>query len=732
MTPPILKRYLISLDRHKWVGIASFLIITGISGAVAALQPPLEDTYTAQGILAYSAPPETFSATGAAIQQQAQAVTKEALLSGAVLEFASAQLAEQQIQISPRDLRSGAKVNTNQGAETPAGATPPVLRVSVAYSDSDEARSRAVVAALMVGMVEQSRQFNVQQLDRILDNLNQLLPKVTQELREAERNLEEFVRVEGTALQAAQSGNLVGAITASQQQQREIRLTLSGIEAQLRSLQARLGLTPDEAYASSALSADPIIGDLRAQIYQAEAQQELLAKSLRPEHPSMVELQNQLDTYNQLLQARVGEVIGGGQAAPLRVNQAIRQASSLDPARQQLAGTLVNLQTEREMLQQQLVNVVRTENELRQEYSSIPNKQLEQQRLEQQVALKRTFYDQIQARLADVRLAQEETVGSLVIAQDPQSELQPVTGPSGVVILLVGGFLGVFVSGGLVMLLGSLDSTFHTLEDVQSALRQQEVPILGLLPSLPWDEAVELPIIEQAGSPYIEPYERVRGNIRRSAGGKAIKLVLLTSTAEGEGKTTTAYNLAIASARAGKRTLLIEADLRSPSQARSLNLLLDETSVMEPLRYYGNLGDCVHLSPIENLYVVPSAGPQRHAAAILESSEMRRLLDDARGRFDLVILDTPALSRYNDALLLEPSSDGLMLVTRPGFTEESLLNETAQEFIESEDIKFLGAVINDTNIPIQEPFGEIDEIEDEPETEESIADFGDRERMKVG
>ena len=713
MIPPLLKRYLIALDRHKWAGITSFLVITGLSGVVAALQPPPEDSYVAQGTLAYSAPPETFSATGAAIQQQAQSVTKEALLSGTVLEFASEQLAEQQIEISPRDLRQTARVNTNQGAETPAGATPPVLRVSVAYPDTDEARSRAVVTALMNAMVEQSRQFNVQQLDRILANLNQLLPKVTGELREVERNLEEFVRVEGTALQAAQSGNLLGAITSSQQQQREIQLALSGIDAQIRSLQSRLGLTPDEAYASSALSADPIIADLRSQIYQAEVQQEFLSNTLRPEHPSMVELQSQLDTYNQLLQARVTEVIGGGQAAPLVAGNAIRQASSLDPARQQLAGTLVNLQTERETLQQQLVNLTRTENELRQEYSSIPNKQLEQQRLEQQVALKRTFYDQIQSRLADVRLAQEETVGSLVVAQAPQSELQPATGPTSIVILLVGGFIGIFVSGGLVMLLGSLDSTFHTLEDVQAALRQQEVPVLGLLPSLPWeDEPDELPVIEQAGSPYIEPYERLRSNVRRAGGGKALKLVLLTSTAVGEGKTTTAYNLGIASARAGKRTLVIEADLRSSSYARSLGLTLDAASIMEPLRYYGNLSECIRLSSIENLYIVPSAGPQRHAAAILESSEMRRLLEDARGRFDWVILDTPALSRYNDALLLEPYSDGVALVTRPGFTEEGLLNEITQEFIESEDIKFLGAIINDTNIPIQEP--EFEEDEEEP------------------
>ncbi|NJO42543.1 MAG: AAA family ATPase [Cyanobacteria bacterium RU_5_0] len=739
MSPPFVKKFLIALDRHKWAGLAGFIVVTGISGVVAALQSPPTQIYAAQGVLAYNAPPETFSATGTAIQQQAQAVTKDMLLSSVVLEAASQRLADQQIVVSPGALRENAKVVTNtesSSAESPSADAPQALQVLVVYSDSDEARSKAIVDALMAAMIEQSRQFNGQQLTRILDNLNQLLPKVTQELRQAEQNLERFVRQEGTAIQAAESGNLLAAITGNQQQQRDIGLNLAGIDAQIRSLQARLGLTPDEAYASSALSADPIIADLRAQIYQVEAQIDLLSKTLRPEHPTIVDLRNQLDTFNRLLRARVSEVIGGGQAAPLTANSDIREASSLDPARQQLATTLVNLQTQQQALQQQLANLIRVEQELRQEYTRIPNKQLEQQRLQQQIALKQAFYDQIQARLADVRLAQEETVGSLVVAQPPQAELQPVKAASSVMILLVGGFIGLLVGGGLVMLLGSLDTTFHTLEDLQAALRQQEVPILGLLPSLPWDgDAEVLPVIEDANSPYIDPYERLRGNLRRAGGGKALKLVLLTSTVNGEGKTVTAYNLAIASARAGKRTLLIEANLRSPSQAQCLNITPDSDSPIEPLRYYGNLSECIRLASIENLYIVPSAGPQRHAAAIIESSEMRRLLEDGRGRFDLVLLDTPPLSQYNDALLLEPYTDGIVLITRPGYTEEGLLNQAAQELIESEDIQFLGAIINGTDMPIQEQ--DIEEVEDLVEVDAESNEAGlnakdDREKLRVG
>ena len=705
MAPPFVKRYLIALERHKWAGLLGFALVSGLAGVAAALQSPTPDRYQARGILTYSTPPDTFSATGTALQQQGQTITREILLSDNVLKLTSQRLATQQIDLKPKAILSDARVSVESplaaAASKEKAAKPTSFKALVSYQDANPEQATAVTNALMDAMVEQSRQFNTQQLDRIVQNLNQILPKVDQELRQAEQRLEQYVQREGTAIQAAESGSLLTALTSNQAQQRQIRLELAGIEAQLLSLQSRLGLSPDEAYTASALSADPLIADLRVKIYSAEQQRLLLSKTLRPDHPTMVELQNQLDAFDRLLQARVSEVIGGGTIAqPLPASQTIRQASSLDPARQTLATNLVGLQTQRDTLQQQFAILVQAEQELRRDYSGVPNKQLEQQRFQQQVTLKKTYYDQIQARLTDAKLAQEETVGSLMVVQTAQAEQLPASGLSSLVILLVGSGVGLLVGAGLVLLLGSLDSTFYTLEDLQAALRQEEVPVLGILPLLP-DEAEHLPVLDSAG-PYLEFYERLRSTLRRVGGGKALKLVLLTSTLGEEGKSVTAYNLAIASARAGKRTLLIEADLRSVSGAEALKLAADPESLSEPLRYYGSLSDCIRLVPnVENLYLVPSAGPQRHAAAILESSEMRRLLEDARGRFDLAILDTPSLSRCNDALLLEPYTDGLVLVTRPGYTEAALLNETIQELIASEQIRFLGAVINAAEIPVQ-------------------------------
>jgi capsular exopolysaccharide synthesis family protein len=733
MTPPLIKRYLVALDRHKWAGLAGFVVVMGMSTA-AALQPKPPANYVSSGALGYSSAPVTLSQTGAALQQQGQTLTPEFLLSDQVVNSVA-----QKLSLDPAVVRRHASVNVNSRpaagtarAQRARDAAPTGFRVGVNYEDRKKEQAEQATTELMNAMVEQSRLFNTQQLTTMINNLGQLRSEIDQDLQQAEQNLEQYVRREKPSIQAAREGELVGAITNSEAQQRQLQLSLQGIDAQIRSLESRLGLSPAQAYTSAALSADPIIADLRAQIHNTESQIQVLQQDLRPEHPNMIQLHNQQQAYEQLLRTRVAEVIGGNQiAAPLSTDSQLRQGISLDPARQELANTLVSLQTQRDTLQQQLTTLTQLDRQMRQQYSTLPpDRRIQQARLQQQVSLKQAFYDQIQQRLEDARLAEKETVGSLVVSQPPQTELSVVDGPSSIVILMVGGLVGLLVGGGLVLLLDSLDAKFHTLQDVQTALRQQEVPVLGLLPLLPLElESAGLPLVTPADSHYIEPYERFRSNLRRATGSKALKTILITSTVNGEGKTISAYNLAIASARAGKRTLLIEADLRSPSQAKSLKVALDPESSAEPLRYYGHLSDCIRLVPeIENLYLLPSPGVQRQASALLESSEMRRMLEDVRGRFDLVILDTPALSRCNDALLLEPYGDGLILVTRPGYTEEGLLTEAIEQFSESEDIQFLGAIINGADIPMQPAFYE------ETENYYNIVppDLGSEDVEKVG
>ncbi|MEH2179098.1 GumC family protein [Nostoc sp.] len=698
MTPPIVKRYLIAFDKYKWIGLASFALVVAGS-TIVAMQPDPPTSYIASGALSYSGPPVSFSATGNEIQQQGKELNEDVLLSNQII----AGVAEK-VGVKPKQLGASLALTLPKKSAKSGELESPFFELK--YVDTDARRAIQVLTELMQAMIKVSSDINTGRLQAIIQKINDRTPQAKRELQIAEKKLEQYDRIERTAILAAENGSLLSAITASQNLQRQIQLTISGVDGQVRSLQNKLGLSVGQAYVSSALSADPIIGNLRSQIYQTESQIAVLRKDLRPEHPTMVQLMRQKQATEELLQQRAAEVLGGGgTAAPLQGSVAgIRTQSSLDPTRQQLANQMVALQTQRETLQQQLAQEIQQEALLRREYSLIPNKQLERSRLEQEVGLKKGIYDQMQAKLTDAKTAEAETTSSLNIARRPAVTVDPKPPKSVPITLAVGGFLGVLVGGGVIFLLGALEGTFKTKEDIRESLKQREVALLGELPLMPVDdlEPDAVPVVFSQDSPYLEFYEKFRSNMRR-IGGKNLKVVLVTSTGSLEGKTASAYNLGVASARAGKRTLIIETDLRSPSRCTSLKVIPDSEATIEPLRYYANLSECIRLVPdIANLYILPSPGPVRQSAAILESSEMRRLLEDVRERFDLVILDTSPLSTSNDPLLIQPYSDGIVLVARPNYTQENMLAEAIDQLVESE-LGLLGAIINGADIIVSVP-----------------------------
>ncbi|WP_017302176.1 GumC family protein [Nodosilinea nodulosa] len=696
MVSPVIKRYLLALDRYKWPSLATFLGILGIS-AVVAMQPPTPPKYRAEGVLVQNAPVVALTTTGTEVQQRGQGIISEQfLLADVLLQQVSQELARRGMPMEPEAIRDRTTIKL-EGVE---GEQPQVQRVTVVFRGPSEEQTQLTLNLMFEAMVELSRVTNRARLRAIITALDERLPAVEGDLRTAEQALEAYDRTQGPAIQAALDGSLLGAISGGQQQQRQNQIALAGLDSQIQSLEQQLGLSPGQALTASALSADPIIAQLRSQILEAETQLKLLSPTLRESHPTMQELRQNLAAYNALLTERAQEVVGGQGLAALPSVSEVRQNSTLDPARAALANQLVSLSAQRAALisQQQALN--QADGQLRQQYSSLPNKQLERDRLAQQVALNQALYDQIQAKRIDAQAAEAETVSSLTVAQPPTVTIQAETPPNPILVVAVGALLGIVAAGAVVFLLDLLDSTARTAEDIEGILTDQDVPLLGQVPTLAATSVQGWPMLYQPQTPDLEIYERLRSSLRRvgslSEAGVAPRVVLVVSSRGGEGKTTSAFNLGIAAARAGRRTLVIEADLRQPSCGDRLGVKLDPAAMAEPLHYYaGRQQSPIQLAPwVENLYLAPSPGPQPHPAAILESSEMGQFLVDARARFDLVLIDAPPLARSNDALLLGAASDGLLLITRPGITDKAVLEALLEQLLENEDLPVLGAIVN--------------------------------------
>ena len=676
---------------------------------MVAFRPEEEEqsiTYKAIGRLSFNSPPPTFTVTGQELQNQGQQLNLNTLLSPAVLEKVGDRLNLSTRRIQEIITRKKLSIELpGQGDENDPLKVPDLITLQ--YKDEDPERAKLVLDIFMQEMINESYRLNTSQLQKRIRSLQQRLTLVQRDLRKAEESFYNFITTEGISLLSIQDGSLFAGITSSQQQQRQLQVLLSGINAEINTLEEQLNLNADEAYTSAALSADPIIANLRALILQNEIDLESLEQDLRPEHPRVVELLRQKEANEKLLEERAQEVIGDdGVFEPL--SEKIRQRSNLDTARLNLAARLIALQSEKESLERQIESVTNIEQNLRQEYELSPEKQVKQTQLIQQVQSQRILYQTIFAALMDAISAEAEIVSSLDLAQAPFVPPIPPRPDSTInptLVILAGAGVGVVFALGLIFLLATLDDRLHTPEEIREALGERAVPILANLPVVKClsPSGEKIPVLLDMNSGYLSFYERFRSNIRR-LGVEGTKVVLMISVSNQEGKSVSAYNLAIASAHAGKRTLLVEADLRTnaPVSRKYFNIEPNPESLNNPVGYYDLRNDSISLVPdIENLYILPSPGFQQQAAAIIESNEMQRFLKDVRSRYDMVIIDTPSLYRCNDALLLEPFVDGIVLVTRPGVTLRSLLGETVDEFIEAE-LPLIGAVINEveTLIPM--------------------------------
>ena len=531
MALPIVERFLISLNQNKFVGIFVFFVCLGGSVGFALLPDPEKPPtfYRAVGQLAYRVPPPAFTSTGTQLQQAGRTIDLDLLLSPRVLISTAEKLQfnqEQIIKVRNRDL----KITFPGEAEGKKNSDQP-QEILLELTSESKPRAELILQTLMKEMVEYSRWLNTSQLRARVEALSVRLNEVQKDLTRAEEKFYRYISTQGSDLLAIQDGSLFSAITSSQQQQREIRLELQGIQGQINSLSKQLDLTPDQAYTSSALSADPIIASIRAQILDTEAQLERLEKDLRPEHPTVVKLRKQQQVNESLLQKRAAEVIGKDGILTDLPSSRIRQQSNLDATRQQLAVQLVALQTQREGLMKQLESLVTQEKQLRSQYEKFPDKQLQQARLIQAVAFQRGIYENILNALVDAQAAEAETVGSLTVAQPPVAQPieQVFNRKNRTLILLVGAGLGTLAGLGTILLLAVIDDRLHSPQELREALVSRDILLLGQLPIVRNLEGDEIePILADANANYLPYYERLRSTLRRIGGGEKVKVVIVT------------------------------------------------------------------------------------------------------------------------------------------------------------------------------------------------------------
>ncbi|OTN89481.1 hypothetical protein A5819_001973 [Enterococcus sp. 7E2_DIV0204] len=206
-------------------------------------------------------------------------------------------------------------------------------------------------------------------------------------------------------------------------------------------------------------------------------------------------------------------------------------------------------------------------------------------------------------------------------------------------------------------------------------------------------KAVSLITLADKSSPISEQYRTIRTNIQYAMVDRDLKTLVITSSGPSEGKSTTSANLAIVFANSGKRVLLVDADMRKPTVAKTFSL--DNARGLSTL--LGSRETVLHQviqnSGVDNLFLLTSGPKPPNPSELLDSRRMKELIQELKLQYDLVIFDMPPVVAVTDAQIVASKTDGTILVVRENVSKrDSLLK--AKSLLELVDANILGVVYN--------------------------------------
>ena len=194
-----------------------------------------------------------------------------------------------------------------------------------------------------------------------------------------------------------------------------------------------------------------------------------------------------------------------------------------------------------------------------------------------------------------------------------------------------------------------------------------------------------------------EAYKLLRTNLLFAMPDKPCRIIGITSSVRGEGKSTTSVNLSYTFAQSGKRVLLIDADLRLPSIASKLNIP-SKPGLSNLLAGLNNEKSCLMISEyFDNWYILPAGDIPPNPSELLGSERMHALLERYTKFFDYIIIDLPPIDLVADALVISPWTDGLVLAVRQNYAERKALNSCMYQ-VKKVGAKFLGFVMTDAPV----------------------------------
>jgi tyrosine-protein kinase Etk/Wzc len=482
-----------------------------------------------------------------------------------------------------------------------------------------------------------------------IEFINERLKFLTEELTDVEKDVEEYKRERKLTNIGTEASIYLQGRTGYNQQLTEYELQmeiLNSIDKYLSKENSEFNLVP-----SSLSIADPTLQRLIERFNELQLERQRLLLTNKPNNPLVQNIAEQLND--------------------LKVN------------------ILENLENIQQSLKITINNLEATSAQFESKIEQVPAIEREIQAISRQQGVKEGLYLYLLQKREESALSLAATVSNSRVIDPATAGTVPVS-PESSTFYLYALIMGIGVPFAFIFVREMLNNKVQEQKDVEKAT---STPVLGEIAHKRTGE--NLVVTKDSRSPVAELFRLIRANLQFANAGKVNKVMLVTSSASGEGKTFFSINLGASLALSGKRVVVLDFDLRKPSLLQNLEMVNDFGITNYLVTENTPINDLVKPTKVSSNLFVIGAGPMPpNPAELMLLPKIGELIDGLKQRFDYVIIDTSPVGQVADAFSLAPYIDLSLYLVRYQFTEKEQV-KIVDDIYRKKKLKHTMIVLND-------------------------------------
>jgi capsular exopolysaccharide synthesis family protein len=502
--------------------------------------------------------------------------------------------------------------------------------VSVRFTSTDPQMSAAIANAYAAEFIQANLQRKFDSSSYARNFVQQQLGQARARLETSEQQLNAYAREAGLIRTRDPSANTDGttsntsnSVTASSLLQ--VNQSANQAKAERIAAQARWNAEMAQPLLSSpAALASPVVQDMQKQRSEIQAALDTARGRYLNDHPSILRLTSQLHDMD------------------VQLNRAATEA--------------------RNAVRAQFVAAEATESSLRSQVKALEGATLQEQdrsvrynTLAREADTNRSIYDGLLQRYRELNASAGITASNIAVIDDADPPMQP-SSPNPFLNLTIALFLGTLTAAGVVFLKDQLDDRVRVPEEIEEKVG---LHLLGVVPDVKDEDPVDA--LRDPKSMVSESYNALRSSLLYSTRDGLPQLMLVTSAQASEGKSTTSYAIARGMALVGKRSLIIDGDLRRPS-IHHLSGVSNKVGLSDILVGEKTAEQAIVPGEVDNFFVLPSGPVPPSPAELLSSPRLLELFQTLRQRFDVIVIDSAPVLGLADSPGLSALADGVLLI----------------------------------------------------------------------